>query len=288
MTTVTMVTRGSPDMLADIVADGLIRSLGRQNVHLVCGITNSGDTMKAQFFQGYAEPNRVGFYETDAIVCSTRSNTADIEGWKRQTGRRASAALDGEDDAVIRTQFLSCAKMYFKREYLAGRTYDSRIQPLQFGAIPEDEPPAIKKSGVFVKWRENDPIRTRITALARSMGIDFMNSDLWAKGRYSHGLAEALIAISARGVGWDTYRYWEIPYFGAALLSHRVAIVIPRNFVADREAIFFDGLPELETKLRTLLNDRSMAEVIGVEGRKASLERHLSIHRAKTVLEAIL
>jgi hypothetical protein len=288
MTTVTMVTRGSPDMLADIVADGLIRSLGRQNVHLVCGITHSGDTMKAQFFQGYAEPNRIGFYETDAIVCSTRSCVADIEGWVRQTGRRASAALDGEDDAVIRSDFLSSAKLYFKREYLVGRTYDQRIRPLQFGAIPEPEPPAAVKSGVFVKWRENDPIRTRITALAKSMGIDFMLSDMWAKGRYSRGLAEALISISARGAGWDTYRYWEIPYFGAALLSQNVALVIPGNFAPGREALFFDGMPDCQTKLKLLLNNRALAEMIGVEGRKASLERHLSIHRAKTVLEALL
>lgn len=294
-----MVTRGSPDMLADIVADGLFRLLGRENVHLVTGVTGTEDPMKSQFLQGYGVANSIDFLDTEALILSTRSGMDDLEHWTGRTGRRAVAFLDGEDDAVIRGAQVSRSRVYFKREYLPGKTYHERVRPLPFGAIPETvhlptgmdvlppfPGPGLRK-GVFCKWRENDPVRGIISGILNEMAVDAAR-DLWQKDHYNEGLADALVGVSARGVGWDTYRYWETPYWGAVLLAQRPGIVIPGDFEDGREAVFWKTPDEFRARLGELLGDRPRAEAIASAGCKAVLERHLSTHRAQTVLEALL
>jgi hypothetical protein len=287
MTKVAMVTRGSPDMLADIVADGLFRLLGRDQVHLVSGITGSEDVMKSQFHKGYEFPNSIDFLDTEALIVSTRSGMEDVEHWQGRTGRRAVAFLDGEDDAVIRGALVARSRVYFKREVLPGKSYHERVRPLPFGAIPEELSQEGLREGVFCKWRENDPVRGIISGILNERSIDAAR-DLWKKDRYNEGLAGALIGVSARGVGWDTYRYWETPYWGAALLAQRPGIVIPGDFEDGREAVFWSTPDEFRARLGELLENRPRTEGIALAGRKAALERHLSTHRAKTVLEVLL
>src|SRR6266850_1579784 len=55
---------------------------------------------------------------------------------------------------------------------------------------------------------------------------------------YLHDLRRARLAISLRGRGFDTFRYWEIPWSGALLVSEELPILIPDNFLPDREAVF--------------------------------------------------
>lgn len=283
---VTMITRGTPDYLADIVADGLIRKLGRENVHLVANTTNPYCTMKSQFCGQYDVPNTIGFYDTDALVVSCRSKLSDITDWMSRTGRHAIASLDGEDDPVIRTEWVNRSKVHFKREYLAGRHYEGRIQPLPFGAIPEPQPPAAPRSGVFFRNRQNDPVRVAIVRILGSMGypvpIDMVN-----KQTYNEALSRALVGVSARGAGWDTYRYWEVPYFGALLFTQRLGIVIPGDFRDGQEAVAFDGVGDFQSRLQALLADPARIEAIARAGAEAVNQRHLSTHRATRILEAL-
>ena len=44
---------------------------------------------------------------------------------------------------------------------------------------------------------------------------------------YMQVLARSRIAVSVRGLGYDTYRYWEIPYAGALLLSESPERLFP-------------------------------------------------------------
>src|SRR4029077_2624282 len=137
------------------------------------------------------------------------------------------------------------------------------------------------------KWRENDPVRGVISGILNERSVDAAR-DLWRKDRYNEARAGALVGGSARGVGWDTYRYWETPYWGAALLAQRPGIVIPGDFEDGREAVFWTTPDEFRTRLGELLGDRARTEAIAQAGRKAVSERHLSTHRARTVLEALL
>jgi Glycosyl transferases group 1 len=284
---VAMITRGSPDYLPDLVADGLIRSLGRENVHLMTGMTKPSNPCLGQLGKGYDIPNQIGLYDTEALIISIRGTISDIRDWRQRTGKKAVAVLDGEDDGIIRSDWLGEGTLYFKREYYKNRPYDPKIRPLSFGAFPEPVPEVSDpRAGVFFRMRPTDPIRTSIGKDLAQLGYSAIES-LVAKDRYNEDLARAAVGISARGMGWDTYRYWEVPYFGALLFSQNLGIVVPGDFVDGVEALFFDAVYDFLPKLKAILADPPRLQEIRLAGQKASHSRHLSIHRARRVLEEI-
>ena len=98
-------------------------------------------------------------------------------------------------------------------------------------------------------------------------------------------LSSSRIAISVRGDGFDTYRYWEIPYAGAMLLSETPRTVIPDNFVDGAEAVFAEP-KQLAAEARRLLESDGV-ESIAAAGRAKLMDKHLSRHRAEVVLERL-
>lgn len=289
MTTATVFSMGSPDILIDVVSDGLIRLLGRDKVHVDFNRVRSQDSMKAQFLENFGGPNSVDFYDTDLLVLSNRTTIDRIDAWRSKTGKHRVVVIDGEDDPWIRDNYLRAADVYFKREYLTTASHPPKVRPLPFGAIPEKLPePAVgPRSGIFFRFKETDPMRRHVADCLQRNGFP-LPGDLLAKDHYNQDLCSKLIGVSVRGAGWDTYRYWEVPYFGAALVSQRMPIRIAGNLVEDSEAIFFDTVDEFWRKTKALLDDPARAEAIAQRGRQAIMTRHLSTHRATTVLEAVL
>jgi len=285
---VSVVSNGSPDYLIDIVADGLIRLLGRDRIHLKYNQTSTTNLHQSQLFQGFDGKNKIDFLDASLLVASVRSKPEDLETWIRGTRGGKVAIIDGEDDTAVRQFYYKSSAVYFKREFLQNwKNYD-RVRPLPFAAIPEDtQDPQQRNIPVTFSAAVTSPIRAEILKALKEMKIQTETSAL-PKKEYNAILSRSLVGISARGAGWDTYRYWETAYFGCALLSQRLGIVIPGNFVDGTEAIFFDGLGDFRKKLEGLLSDPSRAAAIGKNARKACLDRHLSIHRAKTVLESFL
>jgi len=98
-------------------------------------------------------------------------------------------------------------------------------------------------------------------------------------------LNRSKIAVSVRGVAWDTFRYWEIPYQGALLLSERLPILIPDNFVDGESAVFFDGPKDMLDKIEALLGDEDRLNRIAENGRRLARQKHTSLARARYVLE---
>ena len=69
-------------------------------------------------------------------------------------------------------------------------------------------------------------------------------------------LHRSKMALSVRGGGFDTVRYWEIPASGALLISERPDIVIPHNFEHGVHAIFCrPDLQDLPGWVRQLRDD---------------------------------
>lgn len=66
-------------------------------------------------------------------------------------------------------------------------------------------------------------------------------------------LNRSKIAVSVRGRAWDTFRYWEIPFHGALLLSQRLPILIPDDFIDGESAVFFDTPREMMDRITDLL-----------------------------------
>jgi len=283
-----VISNGSPDYLVDIVTDGLIRLLGRDKVHLRYNQTSTADPYRSQLMSGFGGPNKIDFLEANVLVASVRTRPEDITAWKKETHGGKVAVVDGEDDPVIRVPHYGVASVYFKREFLPGAGYPQLVRPLPFAAIPEDRPEAsVRDIPVTFAVGITSPIRIEILKTLETMGVK-ADTIMRVKREYNLALSRSLIGISARGAGWDTYRYWETAYFGCALLSQRMAISIPGNFVDGTEAVFFDGISDFKKKLEGLLADPARAAVIGAASRNACMDRHLSIHRAKTVLESVL
>lgn len=277
--------------MVDIVADGLIRLLGRENVHLDYNSQDKKDLRYTHLMKGFFDkPNAFDINDADALVVSERSGVGPMRDWKDRTGKTAVAFLDGEDDPRIRQDAKELSKVYFKREYLKEGKYASGVLPLPFAALPEE--PCVRIDNIerpvfFMGHWLDHPTRKEVGLRLEKMGIKIHNG-IWAKADYNRALSGTLVGISVRGWGWDTYRYWEIPYFGACLLSDRLGMVIPRDFEEDVEAVFFSGMDEFESKLRSLMDDPDRAMAIARLGKKAVDERHMSINRARTVMEELL
>lgn len=283
-----VISNGSPDYLIDIVTDGLIRLLGRDRVHLRYNQISTANPMQAQLFQGFGGQNKIDFLDANILVASVRSKPADLEAWIRETHGGRVAVIDGEDDPVIRQPHYALSALYFKREYFPNTNYQARVRALPFAAIPEEMPePKQRDIPVTFAVGITSPIRIEILKALQGMGIK-SETAVRTKKEYNAILSRTLVGVSARGAGWDTYRYWETAYFGCALLSQRLGIVIPANFVDGTEAVFFDGVDDFKKKLEGLLADVPRTLALGKAARNACIDRHLSIHRAKTVLESVL
>lgn len=281
-----VISRGSPDYLIDIVTDGLIRLLGRNNVSLDYNVRGGYGGAYIHLLQGFQGPEPFHINEANVLVASNRS-VDRMRAWRKATGGcRSVAFIDGDDSDSIKSDILNEVKVYFKREFLKGKYYPSRIRPLPFAAIPEPLVESIEvKNSVFYSAHKTHHFRIEIGQALSDMSFPPVANQ--PKAAYNRCLMSSLVGVAVRGNGWDTYRYWEIPYFGAALLSQRPGIVIPGDFLDGKEAVFYDGIVDFKAKLRGLLADPKAAMVMAEAGHKACMERHLSIHRAKTVLEAI-
>jgi hypothetical protein len=283
---VCVASRGSPDYLIDIVCDGLIRLLGRQNVHMEYTQKAQWGGQYAILMQGIETPNTFSVNDAELLVASDRS-IPDVEEWTRKRGKNTVALIDGEDYPTL-SYSPEKVKVYFKREYLSDARHAANVIPLPFGAIPENFPsPSLEHvHPVCFLYHETHPLRREIADTLRAMGHT-PSTERIPKKEYNKRLMSSLVGISVRGCGWDTYRYWETAYSGRVLLSQRLGIRIPDNFLDANEAVFFDGISDFKYKLEGLLGDPNRASLIGQAGRKACLERHMSTHRAKTVLEAL-
>lgn len=281
-----VISRGSPDYLIDIVTDGLIRLLGRSSVAVDYNVRFGSDSKGSyqHLCRGLSGPEPFDIHDADLLIASDRSIEA-ARRWKTKAKKSKIGILDGEDGSGLNSAGVSLAKVYFKREYLSGTRYAAKVRPLPFAAIPEEMPPEMKRAGVFYSGAITHHFRKEIVEALASMGLP--GAPRQDKAAYNRKLREASIGVAIRGCGWDTYRYWEIPYFGAALLAQRTGHIIPDNFRDGEEAVFYGTAAEFRTKLGWMMQHPEETARIGIAGQKAITDRHLSIHRAKTVLESL-
>lgn len=280
-----IISRGSPDYLVDVVTDGFIRLLGRSSVSLDYNVRGGWGGPYIHLLQGFQGPEPFDIHEADLLVASNRSGPA-LREWKKRTGKTKIAFLDGEDSEPLIPEYLNHAQVYFKREYIKHRTYPGNVKPLQFAAIPEALENEVEVTNkVFYSGHDTHPFRKEVGRTLRELGFPPVQNQ--EKALYNRALMRSLVGVAVRGNGWDTYRYWEIPYFGAVLLSQRPGIVIPNDFIDGQEAVHYDSISDLKQKLKHLLENPQKAQEIAASGRKAAMERHLSINRAKAIMSAI-
>ena len=89
-------------------------------------------------------------------------------------------------------------------------------------------------------------------------------------------LSSSKASIAPVGNGYDTYRYWEIPLCGAALIAQNQYTIIPNNFEHKKSALFFSSLKELEDILEYYFLEGNEEELLKIaeNGRRHLLQYH--------------
>jgi hypothetical protein len=99
-------------------------------------------------------------------------------------------------------------------------------------------------------------------------------------------LGRSKMALSIRGGGFDTLRYWEVVASGTLLLSEQPDIEIPNNFVHGKHALFFrPDLSDLVDLVRTYASNARACAAMAAEGYKHLLKYHTCERRAEYLLE---
>ena len=170
------------------------------------------------------------------------------------------------------------------------RAGDRRLRPLTFAWLgPTLERGAIEYDVAFLV-SPTSPVRIAIQHDLQRLAADGLRIRLLEPGErlgwheYMQVLAHSRVGVSVRGGGFDTRRYWEVPAAGAMLLSETPRIVIPSNFVNGQEAVMSHP-SQLVGRIPALLETDT--ESIAAAGRRRLESAHLSIHRARTVLDAL-
>jgi hypothetical protein len=124
----------------------------------------------------------------------------------------------------------------------------------------------------------------------------FKNSFIYLGSEHRKGLpheaylkifSQSLCAVSTYGMGFDTVRYWEIPYSGSVLISRRPMTLIPNNLKEGKHAFFFDALKELKQHVEYLIADPDYAIKIGSKAREFVMKYHSPEVRAKAIINAL-
>jgi hypothetical protein len=136
----------------------------------------------------------------------------------------------------------------------------------------------------------NNPERRKYAEAASSilaranMKNYYIGERKFPKEDYFDMLRNCKIGLSLRGTGYDTIRYWEIPAYGAALLSQRLPLCLPHNFVDEESALYFDNADELERKIDRYLIKTNEWMTIAREGHRNYLKYHTPEKRVKELI----
>ena len=175
---------------------------------------------------------------------------------------------------------------YFKREMLAGCDYGENAFPLPFGYPDRLVPatlPETRTTDLF--WAGKRIFGTRtlyLGYLERLLGRRFDTQ--YTQDEYGRVLDSARIGLSVFGFGFDTVRYWELAAHGCLLLAERPPIRIPFDFEEGVNAVFFDDLAEMESKLTYYLNHADETARLAAAGREHFLQYHTASARAEQFL----
>jgi len=314
ISTVAIVSGRSPDYLIDIVADGMIRFLGHEKVYIRYFWQKPWMSEDRRFRHLYtitkSHENKISLPECQALIASTFLPIEYIRKY-RQIRRGIVAVLDGDDLGEIKDDYLKIADLYFKREYFRDgkypvkvldsprlrrlvpfyyKRYPDKVFSLSYGVVPinygsNDE--YVEKTGnlFFAGGMEMPKIRQQLKDLTTGYGAYMPN--VLDMENYAREVRRHWICIAPRGSGWDTYRYWEIPYLGSAMLCQNHPLKIDDDFIHRESCLRFSTVDEAKSLIEEFLQKKETLAHIANEGKKLVMKKHLSIHRAMKVWQTI-
>ena len=114
-----------------------------------------------------------------------------------------------------------------------------------------------------------------------------ISSEFVGKQKYFDAIRSSKAGLALRGIGRDTWKYWEIPSVGSLLISQLVPLNIPNNFIDEESALFFKDKEELERKIKRYVIDSEEWKEIARNGCKQFFKYHTPNDRIKNLLESV-
>lgn len=190
--------------------------------------------------------------------------------------------------------------LIFKREVTLGRDYPKEVVAFPFCINANSYP---RLENLNQKWQvvfwatESHPIRTRAFEILNDHFDCNENGTVKNKGwqnyqykgdRYFQELSRAAIAINLRGAGWDTLRYWEIPFLGPFMVTQNPKIQIDNNFMDGVHVAYCrDDLSDLIDICQYYLDHEEKRLSLAKAAREHLLRYHTNVARATSLLQTV-
>jgi len=117
------------------------------------------------------------------------------------------------------------------------------------------------------------------------------NAKRYALDEYLRCIAKSKIAVSVRGFGRDTIRFWENMSYHTLNFSdnlYDMGLIHPEPFTHHENIVFYKSdCSDLEESLLYYLQDDNEREKVAAAGRTHLIEHHTNIARAKQFLDVV-
>ena len=251
---------------------------------------------------------REGFFELIVIESPRESAMSHWNKVRDAAAGHTVVVHEGEDYPEVGLSLIDAIKpeLYLKREFVPGtpNTYGTaRIIPFPFSfpnvrEIPVvDNPPLDVAMSCGNTWGLRQEIAEAFNANGRDLnkhiglnpdkggGIQ-NNEPLLPWFDYLAKMATARMAVSARGFGFDTCRYWEVPHC-TVMLCDNVDIQIPNGFTHKENCLKYDNAQHCVDLVRLWKDRHDELAEIRAAGKAHALANHTTEARARYLMETL-
>jgi len=227
------------------------------------------------------------------VLASPRTyNTRDLRRLIGRVGRDRMPKIvlvDGEDYDRWHHDLCDEFKphVYFKRELFGGGHCSGvPIEPFPFCSPLPVMPEVAKDIDVLFLAGKTHANREKYANALRDAFGNRVVSGHFGYADYLNAMNRARVAVSVRGWGQDTLRYWEIPSFENTLLvADKLPLMRPYPFVHGETCLYFEDPKGLVDAVRCALEDEPWRERIARAGNAHLRAHHTTKARAQQLLD---
>lgn len=306
------LTDSAPDYGADYLYDGFCCLYGPENVvewprkwnlHRPCGEQRVFDCDSSWPASGLMSELQANLFKgwSAVVVPSLRCGQA-ITSLKSALAFNQEHLVyyDAEDhNCDTLAQFVALAGVvpaaYFKRELPIGATW---AKPLPFGypGYRITPPTAMMRKGAVYaahiwEWARGGMRETLADILAKddrvTVNASRTSGDRLTVEQYHSMNRRALVAVVPAGLGSQTNRHLEVVADGCCPIIERLTVQWPDFFVEGKECLMFSTAEECAQLVSDALKHPDKAMEMAERAQRKLIEKHTTLARARTVMEAI-